>query len=231
MSVMLVVAAHPDDEVLGAGGTLARLADEGVTTHVLILGEGATSRVRFRSSSRGKAASAVKALEESARLAARILGAAGVSFGHLPDNRFDAVDLLAIVRRVEEELARVKPQAVFTHFAGDLNVDHRMTFEAAMVACRPQPGARLQEIYSFEVPSATGWAGPAAERAFRPTVYVDVHRQLERKLQALAAYPTEMRPAPHARSVEAISALARWRGSEAGLEAAEAFALIREIRR
>ncbi len=228
MRNVLIVAAHPDDEVLGAGGVAARLADEGVTVHMLILGEGATSRARTRKG--GKAPAAVKALERAARKAAKALGAGPVSFGRLPDNRFDSVDLLEVVKIVEKEVGRAAPQAVFTHFWGDLNVDHRLTFEAVMAACRPLPGAAVREIYSFEVPSSTGWAGPGPARAFAPTVYVDVGRYLLRKLEALAAYASELRPAPHPRSPESVEAQARFRGAEAGLEAAEAFVLVREVR-
>jgi LmbE family N-acetylglucosaminyl deacetylase len=229
MKNVLVVAAHPDDEVLGAGGTLARLADEGAEVHLLILSEGETSRHGDR---KGAAAGrAVKAREKAARKAAEILGAAGVSFGRFPDQRFDSVDLLELVRRVEAEAERVRPRAVFTHFAGDLNTDHRLTFDAVMAAFRPRPGASGQELYAFEVPSSTGWVGPDVERAFRPTVYVNIAKQLERKLSAMAAYTMEARTFPHARSLEAVEALARWRGAEAGLPAAEAFALLREIRR
>ncbi len=228
MRNVLIVAAHPDDEVLGAGGVTARLADEGVAVHILILGEGATSRGRTRKG--GEAPAAVKALERAARKAAKLLGAKSVKFGRLPDNRFDSLDLLKIVKLVEAEMKRVAPQAVFTHFSGDLNVDHRLTFEAVMAACRPLPGAAVREVYSFEVPSSTGWAGPDPQRSFAPTVYVDVGRYLLRKLEALTAYTSEMRPAPHPRSPESVEVQARFRGSQAGLEAAEAFVLVREVR-
>jgi len=226
MRKVLIVAAHPDDEVLGAGATIARLAAEGAEVRVLIIGEGATSRGR----SRGKKPSkAVKGLAAAARKAARVLGVRPPKLGRLPDNRFDSVDLLEIVKLVEKEVDAFGPEAVFTHFSGDLNVDHRLTFEAVMAACRPLPGAFARDIYAFEVPSATGWAGPGAERAFRPTVYVDATRSMERKLAALEAYSTEMRPAPRPRSPEAVEALARLRGSEAGLGAAEAFVLVRQV--
>jgi LmbE family N-acetylglucosaminyl deacetylase len=229
MRKALIVAAHPDDEVLGAGGVTARLAAEGVDVHVLVLGEGATSRSPA-GRKRGSRPAAVKALEKAAKAAAGVLGASSVRFGGLADNRFDSIDLLEIVRLVEREVERVAPEAVFTHFSGDLNVDHRLTFEATMAACRPLPGSCVREVYSFEVPSSTGWAGPEAERGFRPTVYVDISEQIELKRKALASYRSEMRPAPHPRSDEAVAALARWRGAEAGLPAAEAFVLIREIR-
>jgi LmbE family N-acetylglucosaminyl deacetylase len=229
MRKALIVAAHPDDEVLGAGGAIARLAAEGVAVHVLILGEGATSRGKARRKSKNKPA-AVRSLERAARKAAKILGAASVSFGSLPDNRFDSVDLLEIVKLVEKHVARVRPEAVFTHFSGDLNVDHRLSFEATMAACRPLPGAPVREVYSFEVPSSTGWAGPEPERAFVPTVYVDISAQLHLKQAALTAYAGEVRPSPHPRSAEAVEALARWRGAEAGLAAAEAYVLVREVK-
>lgn len=226
MASVLVVAGHPDDEVLGAGGAIARLTREGHSVHVLILGEGATSR----GSDNQDAAGSVLELEGCARAAARALGAVGVSFGRLPDNRFDSVDLLRIVRLVEAETSRVAPEMVFTHFWGDLNVDHRLSFEAVMAACRPQPGTSVRAIYSFEVPSATGWAGPGVERVFQPSLYFDISSTLSSKLAALEIYRTEMRAFPHARSLEAVEALARWRGATVGMQAAEAFVVVREQR-
>jgi LmbE family N-acetylglucosaminyl deacetylase len=229
MRNVLVVAAHPDDEVLGAGGTIARLADEGAEVHLLILSEGETSRHSNRRAANARRA--VRARETAAQKAAKILGAAGISFGRFPDNRFDSVDLLTIVQRIEAEAEEVRPQAVFTHFWGDLNIDHRITCDAVLAAFRPRPEAFGQELYSFEVPSSTGWAGSDLIRAFRPSVYVNIAKYLRRKLEAMAVYTMETQPAPHARSLEAVEALARFRGSEVGLVAAEAFVLQREIRR
>lgn len=229
MSV-LVVAAHPDDEVLGAGGTIARLADEGESVHVLILGEGATSRGGEPEPEDADVPAEVLALEGQARRAGAILGAATVSFGRLPDNRFDGVDLLAIVQRIERTIAEVEPIAVFCQHGGDANIDHRRTFEAVVAATRPQPGSRIRSVLSFEVNSSTEWAFDQFKPTFTPSVYFDITGQLERKMSALREYEHELRPWPHPRSIQAVEANARVRGCTVGVEAAEAFSLVWERR-
>lgn len=223
----LIVAAHPDDEVLGCGGTIARLADEGHTVHIGILGEGATSRhARREDAPRGE----VQRLQEDARAAAKVLGAEEPWFGNLPDNRFDTVPLLDVVKLVEGWVAKARPAVVYTHHGGDLNVDHGLAFRATLTATRPLAGSPVREVLAFEVPSATEWAFGALPPPFAPTTFVDIARTLDRKVQALERYAGETRPFPHPRSAPALRALAATRGAAAGLPAAEAFALIRSVR-
>jgi LmbE family N-acetylglucosaminyl deacetylase len=228
MKSALVIAAHPDDEVLGCGGTIARLASEGWAVHVLIVAEGATSRDDSRN--RGARAGELSELAQAAQAANAILGAASVVLGDLPDNRMDSVDLLDIVKTVEQAVARHRPSRVFTHHAGDLNIDHRLLHDAVLTACRPLPGSVVEELLFFEVASSTEWTPAASGPSFAPTVFYDISGHLDRKLAALEAYASEMRPFPHARSVTALAALARWRGASCGFEAAEAFALGRARR-
>ncbi|MGD0026259.1 MAG: PIG-L deacetylase family protein [Xanthobacteraceae bacterium] len=224
---VLVVASHPDDEILGVGGTLARHAAEGATVDVLIMAEGATSRdVKRDPAAR---AGELSALQDAARRAATILGLRPPRFGGLPDNRMDSLDLLDVIKLVEAMVAELRPNVVYTHHAHDLNIDHRITHEAVLTACRPLPGSGVSAIYAYETVSSTEWA--VAGGGFQPNHFVDVTAQLDRKIEALGVYTTEMRPAPHARSIEAVRALARVRGSSVGVEAAEAFAVIRQIRR
>lgn len=218
---ILVVAAHPDDEVLGCGGAMARHADQGDQVDVLILGSGALSRTEGTPHQ-------AEALRVQAREAGRILGAREVHVCDFPDNRFDQVDRLDIVKRVEEEVARSAPEVIYTHHGGDLNVDHRRTFEAVVTSCRPQGTMPVRRILSFEVPSSTEWHSPTAAPPFSPNVFVDVAASLARKLEALQAYAGEVRAFPHPRSVEALKALAAWRGAASGMTAAEAFMLVRE---
>lgn len=224
---VLVVAAHPDDEVLGAGATMARLAAQGRGVAVLLLGEGATSRVENRAEADR---SQVGALIASSRRAAEILGVTAPVHGGLPDNRFDSVDLLDVVKLIEAEVERVEPSLVLTHHCGDLNVDHQITARATLAATRPQPGHCVRTVMSFEVASATEWSFGAIEPPFEPTVFVDVTETLDRKLEALRAYEQELRPFPHPRSIEGIISLARTRGATAGVDAAEAFRLLRSVR-
>ncbi len=221
---VLVVAAHPDDEALGCGGTIARHAAAGDEVVVAFLADGVTSRDP----------SAEHALEldrrqDSARRAAAILGVRDVLFGDLPDNRMDTVALLTIAQAVEAIIRDVEPTTVYTHHAHDLNVDHRFTHEAVMTAARPQPGSTIATVLTFETPSSTEWRSPSATTAFAPNWFVDISETLTLKLQALDAYAEEMRTWPHPRSTEAITHLARWRGSMVGHEAAEGFVLARRI--
>jgi len=221
-----VIAAHPDDEVLGCGGVIARHAQRGDRVHVLIVAEGATSRGMTRS--RTDAQGALTGLAEAAQTANEILGSASVKLLQYPDNRLDSVDLLDVVKSIEGFIEQFAPETVYTHFSGDLNRDHQIVSEATQVACRPLPNSRIRELLMFEVASSTGWrAGGTA--AFCPNYFHDISTTLELKLRALSAYSAEMRPWPHARSLEAIDALAKWRGASIGLAAAEAFVLARRI--
>lgn len=221
---VLVVAAHPDDEVLGCGGTIARHAAEGDAVEVAFLADGVTSRSPGGTNDPGR-----QRREDAARRAAEILGTGSPRFLGFPDNRLDDVPLLEIVRAVEAVVAEVKPDIVYTHHGGDLNVDHRIAHQAVMTACRPLPGRSERSILAFEVVSSTEWASPWLGAAFRPNRYVAIGAYLERKLEALACYGEELRPFPHPRSAENLRALAQVRGAEAGLENAEAFVIIRDI--
>ena len=224
---ILVVAAHPDDEVLGCGGTIARHDDAGDQVHVLIVAEGATSRQEQRN--RLDAGDELSALAQAAQTAGSILGAAGVELLDLPDNRLDSLDRLDLIKRLEERIDCHQPQVVYVHHAGDVNVDHRRLHEAVVTACRPTPGHPVRRLLSFEVASSSEWQPPGSAPAFQPNWFVDISAQWPRKREALAAYASEMRPWPHARSMEALEHLARWRGGQVGVEAAEAFCLLRQL--
>lgn len=220
---VLILAAHPDDEVLGAGATMARLAREGHLVSVAILGQGAASR---HAPGSPQAVAEVEDLQARSHEAARILGAVEVRHFGLPDNRFDALDLLEVVKIVEEVGRKVRPDVVYAQHGGDLNVDHAVTFRAALTAFRPLPGTRVRELFAFEVASSTEWAFGQFAPAFRPDTFVDVSATLDLKLAALAAYDAEVRPFPHPRSAEGVRAQAQARGAAVGFAAAEAFATV-----
>jgi LmbE family N-acetylglucosaminyl deacetylase len=194
---------------------------------VAILGEGATSR---ESSRQGADTSQTEKLQQQAREAARILGVADVRFGGLPDNRFDALDLLDIVKVVEALIGQGGPDVVLTHHSGDLNVDHELTHRSVLTATRPVSGQTVTDLYTFETVSATEWAFDRLRPPFRPSVFVDVTESLERKLAAMAVYAGELRAFPHPRSSEQLRVTARRWGGVSGLEWAEAFELVRSIR-
>jgi len=227
VSTVLVLAAHPDDEVLGVGGTIARHAAAKDGVHVVIAAEGATSRDGKRNAKARRRE--IGDLQSAARRAAKILGARSVRFLGLPDNRCDSLDRLEIVKSIEAVIAELKPDMVYVHHAGDVNVDHRILHEAAFTACRPQPGHCVKRLLSFETVSSTEWTPPGSLPAFQPTVFVDISAHWKKKRAALEAYQNEMRPWPHARSIAAVEHLGRWRGATVGVEMAEAFTLLRDV--
>jgi N-acetylglucosamine malate deacetylase 1 len=221
-----VIAAHPDDEVLGCGATMARHSAEGDEVHVLIVAEGATSRSATRDRIAFK--DTLSHLAASARRANELLGTANLELLEFPDNRMDGIELLDVVKAIEAFLERSKPHVVYTHWPFDLNVDHRVVSEAVQTACRPIPQSVQEQILFFEVPSNTEWR-LSAGRVFEPNHFVEVSATLELKQRALASYVSEMRSWPHSRSLEAVESLARWRGASVGVRAAEAFALGRTL--
>jgi len=220
MSVLMVVA-HPDDEVLGAGGTMARHARAGEPVDILFLADGVRARGEASDVAAGERRMA------AARNAAHVLGARPPRFLNLPDNRLDGMELLDIVQAIEAVIAEIGPDTIYTHHHGDLNIDHVLCQRAVLTACRPQPGSTVRRIFAMEIASSTEWNAP--DGGFAPTRFVDIVETLEIKQQALRAYAEEMRPFPHARSYEALEALARWRGATVGRAAAEAFVVLREI--
>lgn len=222
---VLVVAAHPDDEVLGAGGVIAAHVRAGDAVSIAILGEGITSRHAAREDA---SPAELDRLRGAAAAAAATLGAPPPRLYSLPDNRFDTVATLDVVKIVEALVEDVRPSTIYTHFAGDLNVDHGVVHRAVLTATRPGAGPRVESIYAFEVPSSTEWAFDSSS-PFAPNVFRDIAETLEAKVAAMEVYESEARPFPHPRSPEALRALAQVRGAAAGLEAAEAFELVRLI--
>ena len=224
---VLVIAAHPDDEVLGCGGTVSRLAKEGHPVRIAILAEGMTSRyARREHADRAE----VDHLHTKAHLAAKKIGACETVLCGLPDNRLDSVPLLDVVKIVEGLIEKFRPAVIYTHHPGDLNVDHGVVHRAVLTATRPMNDPSVREIYAFEVASSTEWAFQQLAPNFRPNVFVDISETLEAKIAALECYDTEVRAFPHPRSGEAVRAIAmRW-GSVAGCHAAEAFELVRMLK-
>lgn len=217
---VLVLAAHPDDEVLGCGGTIARLSSEGHKVTIAILGQGVASRY---TTDRVDINEEIERLRTKSREAARILGVDSVRHYDLPDNRFDSIDLLDVVKLVEEVGRQISPDEVYTQHGGDLNIDHNVTFRAAMTAFRPTPENHLRALYTYEVASSTEWAFSKFKPTFTPDTFWDISDYLDIKIKALSIYNTEMREFPHPRSIVAIRNQAAERGARVGMPIAEAF--------
>lgn len=224
---VLVIAAHPDDEVLGCGATIAKHAKMGDEVHVVILAEGLTSREIQRN--RANFEIELSELARTAQEANKLLGANSVSLHDLPDNRMDSLDLLDVVKVIERIIEEHQPEIIYTHHIGDVNIDHQIIHKAVVTACRPVPGHSVKTLLFFEVPSSTEWQMGNSAPNFLPNWFVDVTDTLELKIRALGVYKSEMRSWPHPRSVQAVEYLARWRGSSVGIESAEAFMVGRNL--
>lgn len=223
---VLVIAAHPDDEVLGCGGTIANLSRAGHDVYIAILGEGITSRYANRDSVDRKF---VETLKNQCKEAAKLLGAKDIFLYDMPDNRFDTIPLLDIVKIIEELIERLQPQVIYTHHNGDLNIDHVIINRAVLTATRPVKGQPVLEVYAFEIPSSTEWSFQRFEPNFCPNVFVDISNAMDIKIRALLCYDTEIRTFPHPRSSDGIRIIAKRWGTVVGREAVEAFELIRMI--
>lgn len=225
---ILVIAAHPDDEVLGCGATIAKHCKLGDEVHVAILAEGLTSRSDHRK--REDYLSELSVLADTANKSNKLLGVASVILHDFPDNRLDSVDRLDVIKIIGNLINQYRPAIVYTHHSGDLNIDHRIIHDAVVTACRPLPGNFVKTLLFFEVPSSTEWQTTNSAPYFNPNWFCDISNTLEMKLSALEVYQSEMREWPHPRSIKAVEHLAKWRGSIIGVEAAEAFLLGRHIR-
>lgn len=221
MKKVLVVAAHPDDEALGCAGTIAKHVEAGDEVHLLFMTDGVGSRELI--------ANEADLRLFAAKTAAKLLNVKSFNTLTFPDNRMDSVPLLLITKALEDKIASVKPEIIYTHHIGDLNVDHQITHKAVMTACRPQPDFCVKEIYAFEVLSSTEWQTPGVT-PFIPNVFVDISDYIGVKNKILEAYSEEMRQLPHSRSIENAVSIASVRGSSVGVQYAEAFSGIREVR-
>ncbi len=222
---ILVVAAHPDDELLGLGATIHQCKFEKKSKiKFLILSKGIASRNEKNIEKK------IKKQIHDAKNAAKILGVKDIKLFDFPDNRFDSIDLLDIVNVIETEIDSFKPDLIFTHHDNDLNIDHQLTFQAVLTANRPLPGTKSNLIITHETPSSTEWQEQSPSKAFHPNFFNKISKKnLIAKQKAIQAYTNEYRPYPHPRSIKALEVIARRWGTVIGENYAEAFRIIRLI--
>lgn len=222
---ILIVAAHPDDEVLGCFGTAARLIKEGYEAYTLILGEGKTSRDEERIVKNKQ--DEIEILNTEIKKANDIIGIKKVFVESFPDNRFDSVDLLDIIKAISKVKDEIRPEIIFTHYEHDLNIDHQLTYKAVITATRPMIDECVKEIYSFEVLSSTEWNYPLS---FSPDTFFDISDTLNLKIEAMKEYSSELCDYPHPRSLEGIELNAKYNGLRVGREYIEVFKSVRVIK-
>ncbi len=225
----MVVVAHPDDELLGLGATMNKLISEyGITAHVVILGEGITSRSEERDVEKWKEELAIH--KQNIQNAQKAIGYQSLAVYDFPDNRFDTVALLDIIKVIEKEKQLFKPEIIFTHHGGDVNIDHQRVFEAVITAGRPMAQEKVKSIIAFETPSGTEWRASSDPRHFIPNFFVSVSEEnINAKIKGMESYEFEKRPYPHPRSPQALKIQAQRWGVAVGTEFAEAFQVIRII--
>ena len=221
---VLVIAAHPDDEVYGMGGTIAKLSAEGHDVSVLIMTDGCTAQYRDHPNLE----SIIVRKQREASAANTILGVREVFFGKLPDMRLDMVPHIEINQVIEQIVEQIQPNTVFTHFYGDVNLDHQIVYQSTLVALRPMPNQVVKTLYCYEVPSSTEWSPESTCSSFLPNTMVDISNYVVKKEQALLSYGTELREYPHPRSARYIAEMDHARGLRWGLGSSEAFCLMRK---
>ena len=216
---ILIIAAHPDDEILGCGGTILKLKKTHQIKTIFL-----TNGVSSRTSSQNKIAIRKKeclSLFKHLKIDKPI-------FFNLPDNQLDKVPLLRIVKKIEVILKKYNPHTVFTHFENCLNVDHRIAYNATITACRPLKSISVKKILSFEILSSTDWS-LFRKKQFQPNFFIDISKEIKGKISSLKFYKSEMRKYPHSRSIKSVESLARVRGVSSGCKFSEAFILVRNI--
>lgn len=220
MKKILVIVAHPDDEVLGMGGTISKYASQGDEVSLLIVTDGSTSQ--YKNDPQLVEIIENKKLETDK--AAKIMGIKHIFYGGLPDMKLDVIEHTKINSVIEKVIDKVNPNIVYTHFEGDVNKDHQCVYQSTLVACRPVPGQKVKELYSFSVPSSTEWSPQNSKTVFIPNVFIDINGEFaEKKYKAMEEYKTELREFPHPRSIDVLKILDQANGFQVGLECAESF--------
>lgn len=219
---ILIAAAHPDDEVLGCFATVAKFIKEGCEAHTLILSGGKTSRGIIDRKE-------LELLQCEMKKANDLIGIKKVYTADFPDNAFDSVPLLEIVKEIEKVKNEIKPEIIFTHHIGDMNIDHQITHKAVLTATRPMQNECVKTIYAMEVPSSTEWNSYSVQNIFIPNVFFEIEDTIDLKVEAMGKYKSELKEYPHPRSLQHIKELAKVNGTKVGLNYSENFMLVRSV--
>jgi len=225
---ILVVASHPDDEILGCGGTIAKLSKSGNIVKTIILTKGISSRF---DSNKNEIIKLQDKLNKSSKAANKVIGVKNLKFFDLPDNQFDNNSLLSLTKVIEKEIKNFKPNIIFTHFINDLNIDHQYTSRAVLTAARPQTKNSVDQILFFEINSSTDYQINSNGLQFMPNYFVDISKTVKLKKKALEIYKSEMKKYPHSRSIKAILNKNISIGNSIGLGFCEAFQIARIIKK
>jgi N-acetylglucosamine malate deacetylase 1 len=220
--IILVVAAHPDDEALGCAGTIAKHVAYGDIVHIIFMTNGVSARDAGQSDD-------VMKRRIAAQKSSDILGVKSTKYFDFPDNKMDEVPILNVIKSIENVIKDLNPEIIYTHHIGDLNIDHQVVHKSVLTACRPLPNSSIKEIYAFEVLSSTEWQAPG-NMMFAPNVFIDISKFIKIKEDTIDCYNLEMHKAPHGRSAENSIRLSALRGNSVGVCYAEAFMSIREIK-
>lgn len=218
---ILIIAPHPDDEIIGVGGTIAKKAAEGHDVYVCIITKGCEPLFHKDYVEQGRS---------ECRKADAFLGVRETIFLDFPAVMLEKVPRYKLNNGILNVIQKIKPDDVYIPHRGDLQIDHKMVVDAAMVALRPKYEHKVKRIYTYETLSETGWDIPNTTNEFIPTVYENISKTLEKKIAAMNIFQSQLAAFPAARSIEAIEALAKYRGAIVSVNAAEAFSLIREVK-
>ena len=217
---VLIIAAHPDDESIGCGGTILKHISNKEEVNIIFLTNGISARSNKSIEINKRKKNLLKAM--------KLLGVRKFFSLDYPDNKLDTIPLLDIIKKVEKLISKINPNIIYTHHIGDLNIDHNIAHKVAITACRPEPDSLVKKIYTFEVLSSTNWQSPL-KNCFVPNHFVEINNQIKKKLLVIDCYKDEIKKCPHTRSKENIVNLAKLRGNSIGVNFAEAFSLIRSI--
>ncbi len=221
---VLVVAAHPDDDAFGCGGTLRKLANRNNKIYAIYFTDGVSAR-KYKK----KLKKNIYDRKKNAESASKIMGIKKCIYHSFPDNQLDKIPLLQIIQKIEDQIKKIKPDLIFTHFENDLNLDHQIINRAVVTATRPKPNLKLKKILLFETLSSTEWKFSSKTKNFSPNYFVDISKTIKNKIKSIKCYKKEVYNWPHPRSEKGVRTLAMFRGQSVGLKFAEAFQLLRNI--